>query len=72
VFERSWHQAGSLRVRGSNPGGSRQPFTPGCQKNPTRIFLAFKCTFNDLICKGTLKDKNVAPLGWNISHGTND
>jgi len=27
-----WHQAGNLRVRGLNPGGSRQPLTPGCQK----------------------------------------
>jgi len=26
------NQAGNLRVRGSNPGSSRQPLTPGCQK----------------------------------------
>jgi len=38
IAEGSWHPAGNLRVWGSNPG---------CQKNPTKIFPALTCAFND-------------------------
>jgi len=34
--QESWHQVGNLRVRSSNPGGSRQPLAPGCRKKSNK------------------------------------
>jgi len=33
VSNQEWHETGNMRIRGSNPGRSRQPLTPCSQKN---------------------------------------
>jgi len=56
----AWHQAGNLRVQGSNPSGSRQPLTLGCQNNSiTNDSQPKQCAYNSMRKKFqnlTLKD----------------
>jgi len=42
-----WHQTGNPRVWDSNPGGSRQPLTLGCQINNKQLSQPKQCSFNE-------------------------
>jgi len=48
----SWHQAGNLRVGGSNLLTYRKPMTLGCLNNK---YSQTKCAFNEAICKVKVK-----------------
>jgi len=62
--------AGNLRVRGSNPGGSSQPWTPGCQKITSDSQPKTACLLmNNKFARCFLKDSKkhvlwLARQGW--------
>jgi len=56
------HQAGILRIWGSNSSGSRQPLTLCSKQNPTKILPALQRAFNGWFCKAHFGKRLKIPL----------